>query len=198
MISFLRILFLLIVSISYGQKEILLFDSINKIPIEFARIKFIDNNNGTYSNINGKFKINNDIKQISISNIGYETKIVEELNDTIFLDPIPEVLNEVYISNNKTKIVNYKKSKNYLNFTSNSGSLLFMKKFIIPEDIFIREVHLDIENGDSERYARLIVLDDIYSDDINNSLFKSNYVEFIEPNQSSLDFFINNLKSIAS
>lgn len=194
MTIFIRILFFFVFILGYGQKEILLYDSINNKEIEFARIKFVSTENGTYSDLNGRFKINYDIGEIIISNIGYETKKVNVFNDTIFLNPKPEELEEVIISNAKTKNIFKNKTKLYSNFTSKSGSLFFLKKIEVDNDLVIKNVHLDIKNGNTPKFGRLILLEDINEIDKNNTLFVSNYVEVIEPNINDLDFYVNNFK----
>jgi hypothetical protein len=56
------------------DRKIFVADSLTRNPIEYASIVFIDTAGGTYSNEHGYFYVQQNIEQIEISSIGYNTK----------------------------------------------------------------------------------------------------------------------------
>ena len=106
------LLILLISTIANGQ---VLSGRINdletELPIHLANVTFLEKDKGTYSNIDGTFELKVDgEKQILISSIGYESKIltINEIDSfdqvlVIQLKPSTEKLTEVLITSKRTK-----------------------------------------------------------------------------------------------
>lgn len=99
-------LFLIFVSMQMtGQKHIslLVADAKNNVPIPFANVLFGNLQQGTMSDINGKFELQSDsvFTHIRISSLGYKTTIVQTVNlknnQTIFLEPVNVELSQVDI-----------------------------------------------------------------------------------------------------
>ncbi len=87
--------------IGYSQTYVVV-DSQTKESLSFATIVF-DDMEGVYTNENGKFQLDNKYKSVKISYLGYEdfTTKIENLKDTIFLNPITYTIDEITITNNK-------------------------------------------------------------------------------------------------
>ena len=101
---------------SFSQNFTIL-DSINKTPLSYANIKYLNSDNGVYSNEKGVFTLG-DIKPDSllVSYIGYYPTIVKvsKLNDTIFLKPKVESLKEVFLNSQiEEKVIGLRKKSNY-------------------------------------------------------------------------------------
>ncbi|MDR2126707.1 MAG: carboxypeptidase-like regulatory domain-containing protein, partial [Prevotellaceae bacterium] len=60
--------------LAQANRKIFVADSLTREPIEYASIVFVDTAGGTYSNAKGFFSVPNNIKQIELSSIGYNTK----------------------------------------------------------------------------------------------------------------------------
>ncbi|RVT74940.1 carboxypeptidase-like regulatory domain-containing protein [Flavobacterium sufflavum] len=119
--------FILLVNIiSYSQnKEILVFDSSTKLPIESVNIYYPGIQEGTFTNSDGKAIINILDYDLKISHIAYEEIIInyKELKNlnTFFLTPKSINLNEVVVrSFNLTKALNYV-LENYENLYENKA-----------------------------------------------------------------------------
>ncbi len=88
---------------SQNNTKLLIIDEDNLEPVAFANIIFNDNPKlGTISDIDGVFSVNKmQVKRITISYIGYETKhiLLKNLNtNSISLNPKTNTLDEVVIS----------------------------------------------------------------------------------------------------
>jgi len=96
--------FLLNTIFCFSQNKFLIVDSMTKEPLPFILVKF-NNNDGGYSNEKGSILINDEIVTLELREVGYETKkvLVSTIKDTINLDPHPQVLEEITISNFKEK-----------------------------------------------------------------------------------------------
>ncbi|EPR72802.1 hypothetical protein ADIWIN_2125 [Winogradskyella psychrotolerans RS-3] len=99
----LALLFIFLSFSSYSQslKKLKLIDEFSNEVIPFANILFNDTAyKGTTTDIDGVFFVNSDIKKITISYVGYETKILEVANidsKTITLKQVISELDEVVI-----------------------------------------------------------------------------------------------------
>lgn len=138
--NYFRTLALLISMISYSQnKEIFVFDSATKLPIETANIYFPSIQEGTFTNSDGKAIIKIRHFDLKISHIAYEEKIInyKELQDsnTFFLTPKSIILDEVIIKHsfNLNKALNYV-LENYENLYENQP---FEKECNFKETLFI-------------------------------------------------------------
>lgn len=88
----------------YGQKtKIIIVDRVSKLPIENVNINYIDANDGTITNSEGKAVIELKKTAIKISHINYEEFVVNAQDikngDTIFINPILLQLDEVIVTN---------------------------------------------------------------------------------------------------
>jgi len=95
----------------YSQETIIVLDNNTKQPISFVAISF-DNDNGFYTNSNGSFSLK-EVKGevLFLSCLGYKSKsiILDTIKDNIiYLEPDNIQLNEVILSNKKSK---FKKKK---------------------------------------------------------------------------------------
>jgi hypothetical protein len=117
--KFFFIILYLLANISYSQNKFEVIDKDTKTSIEYATILFYNSNkfiDGTYSESNGSFILPTGIDKISISCIGYESKIIENVINTdkkiIELEKKAYVLDEIIVSNIVSKIgsINKKKS----------------------------------------------------------------------------------------
>jgi hypothetical protein len=139
-------------SFAFSQnKNIVVVDSLNKIPIQFVKIINIETNEVYVSKINGKFSIDN---KISNNNYytdcnGYENKKFEikNLSDTLFLKKSEIRLRDVKYTNNKNESIElgnhrdkaktskinfeYKKNNIYAVFIKNTENTIdYIKKII--------------------------------------------------------------------
>lgn len=112
--KYFRIFALLMSFISYSQnKEILVLDSVTKLPIESANLYYSVIQEGTFTNSDGKATIRMRDYDLKISHISYEEKIINDKefqnSNTFFLTPKSIILDEVIIkrSFNLTKALNY-------------------------------------------------------------------------------------------
>lgn len=112
------LIFILVTSYYFSfSQNFTIVDSINKKPLSYANIKYLNLDNGVYSNEKGVFVLG-DTKPNSllISYIGYYPTIVKvsKLNDTIFLKPKVESLKEVFLnSKNEEIVIGLRKKSNY-------------------------------------------------------------------------------------
>ncbi len=106
------VFFVLISIVVLGQTlEGKIVDKELNTPITYANITFLKRDKGTYSNENGQFKI--DVKSndsLIISSVGYKNKVIkisdfnlQNLDHIIKLQPEIEKLDEVVLTNKKTK-----------------------------------------------------------------------------------------------
>lgn len=142
----------------------LVCDSSTKLPIPYATIFVLNKHEGIYADQNGNFiiplKINDTIK---VSAIGYQPKISQGLNDTIFLEPRQYILNEITVFPKKQKEfeIGFIKSRKiaYYTFENNSETLL---KIEIPEifrSYFIKAVKIKCINHNHLPLYRLHIYD---------------------------------------
>lgn len=107
------IFFFLINLFSYGQKngkEIIILDSLSYKPIQFANIKYLKSEYGTFSDSLGLFNFNKKVSEkVLISVLGYENKIIfnKNIKDTILLRPKTIVLDEISINTNSKQNYGY-------------------------------------------------------------------------------------------
>lgn len=182
------VIFILFINLlSYGQKSIYIFDKIAKTPVEYATIKFLNLNDGTYSNDKGIFELPLEVENISISCIGFESKNISKIiSDSIFLKPKINLLEEVIVKAKKKEIYGKNKSKIYINFSSNSESIIFAKKISFDDDIIINKAHFDIHNDDNEKKYRFLIFN-LNSDNFPKAnITHKNIVAEIMPNQKNI------------
>lgn len=189
----LLILLILFTVNSHSQKKILVLDTLNKNQVEYATIKFIGVNDGTYANENGYFLIPENIKEFIVSSVGYKSQTFKNLKeiDTIYLKQMSIQLESINISKRKKEIIDKNKSETYISFNSNSESIIFAKRFDFKSDIKISKIHMDIKNDNKKRNFRLL----IYKIDKNglpkNNIITKNIIKSINPNQENLSFDLN-------
>lgn len=84
---------------SQSSKKAFLLDRATKQPIPFATIKVLHQPFGTFSNDKGNFEVQAfPTDTLLISSIGFISKKVTGIPDTIFLEPIVKLLPPVFIS----------------------------------------------------------------------------------------------------
>lgn len=154
---------------SYSQSFIIL-DSIYKTPISYANIKYLNSENGVYSNENGIFTLGDNVPDsIIVSCMGYySTKLnVLTLNDSIFLKPKIELLKEVTINGNfKTKEIGLtRKDSDYSSHMASSWEYLTHLKFYEDyHNAFIQDISFDInENKKINKNLKAVVRINIYT-----------------------------------
>ena len=158
-----------------GYSQILICDTINKTPIPNVSVIFGSNTFTTISDLNGEFNISNEFLKIdnpiTFSHISYQTKSIKSQfinkNDTIFLTPLINKLDEVVVSSNTSKdylvlkgffrsyiyndnvvygysdgIVEY-----FINLNTNLKSNKNLTNRIISNRLYIRKYENNIKNG---------------------------------------------------
>ena len=136
--TFITILFVLVSMNMYTQQRLIVRDSLTQKPIAYTSVWF-GNEAGRYTNESGMIEIPKGTKQIQLSHICYETKIITKVTadlHTIFLVPKGINLNEVAISAKtpkriKTTEVGLMKSKTQ---TKHKGANGFEMALFIPYD----------------------------------------------------------------
>jgi hypothetical protein len=164
-----------IIFFQLGYSQIVIFDTINKTPIPNVSVIFGSNTFTTISDLNGEFNISNEFLKIDnsiiFSHISYQTKSVKsqsiKKNDTIFLTPLINKLDEVVVSSNTSKdylvlkgffrsyvfndnvvygysdgIVEY-----FINLNTNLKSNKNLTNRIISNRLYIRKYENNIKNG---------------------------------------------------
>jgi len=132
------ILFVLVSMNMYTQQRLIVRDSLTQKPIAYTSVWF-GNEAGRYTNESGMIEIPKGTKQIQLSHICYETKIITKVTadlHTIFLVPKSINLNEVAISAKtpkriKTTEVGLMKAKTQ---TKHKGANGFEIALFIPYD----------------------------------------------------------------
>jgi|GEM_PF-6763450 len=122
-----NIILIFILTTSYYfsfSQNITILDSINKTPLSYANVKYLNSDRGVYSNEKGVFTLG-DTKPDSllVSYIGYYPMRIKvsKLNDTIFLKPKVETLKEIFINSKiEEKVIGLRKKSNY--FSSHMAS----------------------------------------------------------------------------
>ena len=115
---------------SFSQKHIII-DALDKKPLEFVTIRF--SKGGFYSNENGVFFLETKtIDKIYFSHVNYFDLEIEgsECNDTIKLQPKSNYLQEVLVTQQEIKRINYlKQAKSFSSFPldKNTEILTFVK-----------------------------------------------------------------------
>ena len=136
--AFITILFVLVSMNMYTQQRISVRDSLTQEPIAYTSVWF-GNEAGGYTDESGMIEIPEGTKQIHLSHICYETKIITKVTadlQTIFLVPKSINLNEVAISAKvpkriKTTEVGLMKAKTQ---TKHKGANGFEMALFIPYD----------------------------------------------------------------
>lgn len=149
------IIFLSLVSyFSFSQElsKVVIVDSLTKKPIPYVAIK-TSAKDGLYSDENGYFFIDKkNINNISISSLGYKTKIISNsiVKDSIFLESEPIVFDEVVLTNNKSKpkvIGLHDKKKMFGDLIQPKSELISYVKFKSDfEGYFIEKIHISVES----------------------------------------------------
>ncbi|KAF2514903.1 carboxypeptidase-like regulatory domain-containing protein [Flavobacterium foetidum] len=107
------IIFLFVFQVGITQnKTLFVFDEKTKAPIENANITYIDLNEGTLTNTEGKASITIKNSQIKISSLGFEDVILDAekliISDTIFMSSSMVQLDEIVIKSfNLNKALQY-------------------------------------------------------------------------------------------
>lgn len=158
----------------FGYSQNVIFDTINKTTIPNVSVIFGSNTFTTISDLNGEFNISNQFLKIdsliTFSHISYQTKSVKsqflKKNDTIFLTPILNKLDDVVVSSNTYKdylvlkgffrsyiyndnivygysdgIVEY-----FINLNTKSNSNKSITNRIISNELFTRKYENNIKN----------------------------------------------------
>ena len=136
--TIITILFVLVSMNMYTQQRLIVRDSLTQKPIAYTSV-WLGNEAGRYTNESGMIEIPKGTKQIRLSHICYETKIITKVTTdlhTIFLVPKSINLNEVAISAKtpkriKTTEVGLMKSKTQ---TKHKGANGFEMALFIPYD----------------------------------------------------------------
>ena len=136
--TIITILFVLVSMNMYTQQRLIVRDSLTQKPIAYTSVWF-GNEAGGYTNESGMIEIPEGTKQIQLSHICYETKIITKVTadlHTIFLVPKSINLNEVAISAKtpkriKTTEVGLMKAKTQ---TKHKGANGFEMALFIPYD----------------------------------------------------------------
>lgn len=107
----------------YAQ-EFIVVDSLTKEPLPFTSI--VIDNEGFYTNENGRFTIKENSKTLKITHLGYEdfSSDIKDVKDTVFLIPKSILINEITISRDNKEIqkIGYlKKSKYSIGLLSSKG-----------------------------------------------------------------------------
>lgn len=115
----LLISFFLFCSYNTLSQNVVVVDSITKVPLSFVAIEF--NNTGFYSSIDAKFDLKSVVSDsIKIKLLGYKTKrlITVNVQDTIFLQPQSYKLDEIVLTGNPTETKSIKLLKGAKSFGS--------------------------------------------------------------------------------
>ena len=136
--AFITILFVLVSMNMYTQQRLIVRDSLTQEPIAYTSVWF-GNEAGGYTDESGMIEIPEGTKQIRLSHICYETKIITKVTadlQTIFLVPRSINLNEVAINaktpkRTKTTEVGLMKTKTQ---TKHKGANGFEMALFIPHD----------------------------------------------------------------
>ena len=136
--TFITILFVLVSMNMYTQQRISVRDSLTQEPIAYTSVWF-GNEAGGYTDESGMIEVPEGTKQIRLSHICYETKIITKVTadlQTIFLVPRSINLNEVAINaktpkRTKTTEVGLMKAKTQ---TKHKGANGFEMALFIPYD----------------------------------------------------------------
>ena len=136
--AFITILFVLVSMNMYTQQRLIVRDSLTQEPIAYTSVWF-GNEAGGYTDESGMIEVPEGTKQIRLSHICYETKIITKVTadlQTIFLVPRSINLNEVAINaktpkRTKTTEVGLMKAKTQ---TKHKGANGFEMALFIPHD----------------------------------------------------------------
>jgi hypothetical protein len=110
---------LLFYSYKAESQNVIVVDSITKLPLSFVAIEF--NDTGFYSSIDGKFDLKSAVSDsIKIKLLGYKTQslITVNVQDTIFLQPQSYKLDEIVLTGNPTETKSIKLLKGAKSFGS--------------------------------------------------------------------------------
>lgn len=116
-ILLLLIIFLKVIPSFSQEKEILILNYESKNPVQYANIKFLNSQNGTFSDENGLFVLNNKINDSAyISVLGYKNKIFwsESIPDTLYLKQKIISLEEVRLSSKQKDYGYFKKKSKFI------------------------------------------------------------------------------------
>lgn len=161
--------------LSQNTKKHTLINSITKEAIPFATIHYLNLDNGTYSDENGNFYLEQNLfDSIMVSSISYKaTKFaVSKLTDSIYLVPKIEELNEVVLNSNvdEKEIGLHKKASNFSWYIEPSRE--FITSLKINEkyhDAHLIKIHFPIKKVQGVKLTSLkaIVRTNIYSSNTN-------------------------------
>ena len=110
---------LLFYSYKAESQNVIVVDSITKLPLSFVAIEF--NNTGFYSSINGEFDLKAVVSDsLHINFLGYKTQRFKTTNvqDTIFLQSQSYKLDEIVLTGNQTETKGIKLLKGAKSFGS--------------------------------------------------------------------------------
>jgi len=84
----------------HAQKTFILWDKMNNLPVSRASVYSTLNGNvkSTYSNEDGRVSVDFTFDCLTISHINYKKKTIENLPDTLYLEPNSQLLPEITIS----------------------------------------------------------------------------------------------------
>mgnify|MGYP000129653773 CR=1 FL=1 len=117
--KYLVISFLLFCSYKAESQNVIVVDSITKLPLSFVAIEF--NNTGFYSSINGEFDLKTVMTDsLNIKLLGYKTQRFKTTNvqDTIFLKSQSYKLDEIVLTGNQAETKGIKLLKGAKSFGS--------------------------------------------------------------------------------
>lgn len=161
--------------LSQNTKKHTLIDSITKEAIPFATIHYINLDNGTYSDENGNFHLEQNLfDSIMVSSVSYKTTkfAVSKLTDSIYLVPKIEVLNEVVLNSNvvEKEIGLHKKASDFSWYIEPSREFITCLKINEKyQDAHLIKIHFPIKKvqGVKLKNLKAIVRTNIYSSNTN-------------------------------
>lgn len=154
-------IFILLFCISYLNDNLysqtvsiksIIIDNNTSLPLAYVNIYVLGTNKGIYSNESGIFTINIEEKDsLIISHLGYKNLKIstKKINDTIYLIPKIEELEEVILSDNKPikKIIgNLKKASNFSWFlVPNQELATIVKPKSAFKNTYIDKIHIPLK-----------------------------------------------------
>lgn len=173
-------------------------DSITKQNIPLVSIKYLESNTGTFTNGEGYAEIEETIRKIKVSCIGYNDKtVLLSQSDTIlYLVPREEKLEEVLLFSNVDKEeVERMKSKRKITFKTNAQGFLFCRQFKFTEKSKILKIRADILNDSTKKNLLLKVYSGNEDGNPGKQVLYTHYYSVLEPFQKyvNLDLSEENL-----
>lgn len=189
--SSILISFFLFLSYNVGSQNIIVADSITKLPLPFVAIGF--NNSGFYSSIDGQFDLSKVLSDsLEIRLLGYKTLRFKtaHVKDTIFLQQHSFQLDEIVLEEKQAEIENIKLLKSAKSFGSwplqpESEILTFVYPSSNIKNYFIDKIIIqfkkviekkELKNTNIKAYVRINVYDS-YNKNVSNPLYSSNPID---------------------